>query len=71
MCVVALTGLLWLLLSWPVAALAVLAAALIVALLPLLSIGVDIGGTKVAAGVVDEGGAILERWQEPTPYTTS
>jgi glucokinase len=35
--------------------------------LPLLSIGVDIGGTKVAAGVVDEVGAILERWQEPTP----
>jgi glucokinase len=28
---------------------------------------VDIGGTKVAAGVVDEQGAILERLQEPTP----
>jgi glucokinase len=34
---------------------------------PLLSIGVDIGGTKVAAGVVDEGGGVLERVQEPTP----
>jgi glucokinase len=32
-----------------------------------LSIGVDIGGTKVAAGVVDEQGAILERLQRPTP----
>ena len=37
------------------------------ALPPRLSIGVDIGGTKVAAGVVDEQGAILERLQEPTP----
>jgi glucokinase len=36
-------------------------------LVPLLSIGVDIGGTKVAAGVVDEAGDILDRWQEPTP----
>ena len=35
--------------------------------LPMLSIGVDIGGTKVAAGVVDEEGGILDRWQEPTP----
>ncbi len=32
-----------------------------------LSIGIDIGGTKVAAGVVDEQGAIVERLQEPTP----
>lgn len=32
-----------------------------------LSIGVDIGGTKVAAGVVDENGAILERVLEATP----
>jgi len=32
-----------------------------------LSIGIDIGGTKVAAGVVDDNGAILERLQEPTP----
>jgi glucokinase len=34
---------------------------------PALSIGIDIGGTKVAAGVVDEAGAILERLQRPTP----
>ncbi|SDS06646.1 glucokinase [Friedmanniella luteola] len=33
----------------------------------MLSIGIDIGGTKVAAGVVDEQGVILERLQEPTP----
>ena len=33
----------------------------------MLSIGIDIGGTKVAAGVVDERGAVLERMQEPTP----
>jgi sugar (pentulose or hexulose) kinase len=32
-----------------------------------LSIGIDIGGTKVAAGVVDENGAILERLLESTP----
>nr|WP_156612086.1 ROK family glucokinase [Auraticoccus cholistanensis] len=32
-----------------------------------MTIGVDIGGTKVAAGVVDEQGAILERVQQPTP----
>lgn len=32
-----------------------------------LSIGVDIGGTKVAAGVVDERGVILERQLAPTP----
>ena len=29
--------------------------------------GVDIGGTKVAAGVVDEAGQVLERSQVPTP----
>ena len=34
---------------------------------PALSIGIDIGGTKVAAGVVDEQGVVLERLQEPTP----
>ena len=34
---------------------------------PALAIGVDIGGTKVAAGVVDDDGRILDRWQEPTP----
>ena len=32
-----------------------------------MSIGIDIGGTKVAAGVVDEAGTILERLQRPTP----
>ncbi len=32
-----------------------------------LAIGVDIGGTKVAAGVVDEGGAILDRERRDTP----
>ncbi len=33
----------------------------------MLSIGVDIGGTKVAAGVVDENGKILEKLLRPTP----
>jgi glucokinase len=32
-----------------------------------LTIGVDIGGTKVAAGVVDEHGKIIERVRWPTP----
>ena len=32
-----------------------------------LSVGIDIGGTKVAAGVVDPGGGIAERLQVPTP----
>lgn len=32
-----------------------------------LSVGIDIGGTKVAAGVVDATGAIAERLQVPTP----
>ncbi|MGI3779644.1 MAG: ROK family glucokinase, partial [Janthinobacterium lividum] len=32
-----------------------------------MSVGVDIGGTKVAAGVVDEAGRVLERSQVPTP----
>lgn len=32
-----------------------------------LTIGVDIGGTKILAGVVDEGGAILDRVRVPTP----
>ncbi|WP_411140692.1 ROK family glucokinase [Streptomyces sp. x-80] len=35
-----------------------------------LTIGVDIGGTKIAAGVVDEGGAILETCTVPTPQAT-
>jgi glucokinase len=33
----------------------------------MLSIGVDIGGTKVAAGVVDEAGVILDRVKVATP----
>ncbi|AZZ39813.1 ROK family glucokinase [Acidipropionibacterium jensenii] len=33
----------------------------------MLSIGIDIGGTKVAAGVVDESGTILRRLRRPTP----
>jgi len=32
-----------------------------------LAIGVDIGGTKIAAGVVDGQGRILARRKEPTP----
>jgi glucokinase len=34
-----------------------------------LTIGVDVGGTKVAAGVVDEHGQILEEIRRPTPST--
>jgi glucokinase len=34
-----------------------------------LTIGVDIGGTKIAAGVVDEDGSILEIVKVPTPPT--
>ncbi|MDF3288563.1 MULTISPECIES: ROK family glucokinase [Streptomyces] len=34
-----------------------------------LTIGVDIGGTKIAAGVVDEEGTILETCKVPTPST--
>ncbi|GHF32082.1 MULTISPECIES: ROK family glucokinase [Streptomyces] len=34
-----------------------------------LTIGVDIGGTKIAAGVVDEEGAILATCKVPTPPT--
>ncbi len=33
----------------------------------MLTIGVDVGGTKVAAGVVDEQGAVLARTRRPTP----
>ncbi|MGO4956455.1 ROK family glucokinase [Luteococcus sp. Sow4_B9] len=36
----------------------------------MLSIGIDIGGTKVAAGVVDEQGRVLRRIQQPTPSTS-
>lgn len=32
-----------------------------------LAIGIDVGGTKVAAGVVDEDGAVLERARRETP----
>lgn len=32
-----------------------------------LAIGVDIGGTKIAAGLVSDSGKILERSHEPTP----
>ncbi len=32
-----------------------------------LAIGVDVGGTKIAAGVVDEKGAIIEMVRRPTP----
>ncbi len=34
-----------------------------------LTIGVDIGGTKIAAGVVDEEGSVLETCKVPTPQT--
>jgi glucokinase len=34
-----------------------------------LTIGVDIGGTKIAAGVVDEEGAVLDMCKVPTPAT--
>jgi glucokinase len=33
-----------------------------------LTIGVDIGGTKIAAGVVDEDGNILSTFKVPTPH---
>ena len=32
-----------------------------------LTIGVDVGGTKVAAGVVDERGHIVEKLKRDTP----
>lgn len=32
-----------------------------------LTIGVDVGGTKIAAGVVDEGGTVLGSTRRPTP----
>ena len=35
-----------------------------------LTIGVDVGGTKVAAGVVDEDGTILARTRRPTPSSS-
>src|SRR4051794_38306757 len=33
----------------------------------MLTIGVDIGGTKVAAGVVDDDGEIVDQTLKPTP----
>ena len=30
-------------------------------------IGIDAGGTKVAYGLFDEGGALVDRYQHPTP----
>ncbi len=35
-----------------------------------LAIGIDVGGTKVAAGVVDEDGTILASTRRPTPSTS-
>lgn len=35
-----------------------------------LAIGVDVGGTKVAAGLVDEDGAIVASTRRPTPSTS-
>ena len=35
----------------------------------MLTIGVDVGGTKIAAGVVDEKGAILQRSRRESPAT--
>ena len=36
-----------------------------------LAIGVDLGGTKIAAGVVDDGGRILTELRRPTPTTSA
>ena len=36
----------------------------------MLSIGVDIGGTKVAAGVVAPDGTVVEKVVRPTPAST-
>lgn len=36
-----------------------------------LAIGIDIGGTKVAGGLVDEGGRILERVRRDTPHRST
>jgi predicted NBD/HSP70 family sugar kinase len=35
-----------------------------------LSVGIDIGGTKVGAGVVDETGHVLERMRRDTPTSS-
>jgi len=42
----------------------------VVPLLERLSIGIDIGGTKVAAGVVDPDGNIVDRTRRETPNTS-
>ena len=36
----------------------------------MLAIGVDVGGTKVAAGVVDQDGKVLAKTRRPTPSTS-
>ena len=36
-----------------------------------LAIGVDLGGTKIAAGVVDEAGMILAEIRQPTPTSNA
>jgi glucokinase len=36
---------------------------------PLLAVGIDIGGTKIAAGVVDPDGQVLTRREVPTPVS--
>lgn len=36
-----------------------------------LAIGVDLGGTKIAAGVVDEAGQILAELRQPTPTSSA
>jgi glucokinase len=36
-----------------------------------LAIGVDLGGTKIAAGVVDEAGQILDERRQPTPTSSA
>ena len=33
----------------------------------MLTVGVDVGGTSVRAGVVDEGGAVIDTTRAPTP----
>jgi glucokinase len=35
-----------------------------------LAVGIDIGGTKVAAGVVDEAGGVIEQVRRDTPSTS-
>src|SRR5512144_3299122 len=36
-----------------------------------LAIGVDIGGTKVAGGIVDQTGTIIERTRRDTPHRST